>query len=327
MNTLAVPSQADYFAVATSVDEVRDACAWAASQQLPVRVLGGGSNVIPDAHIAALVLKPNIRGVAPLKATSEQQWIEVGAGETWHQLVNDCLERGWYGLENLSLIPGTVGAAPIQNIGAYGVELSQVLDSLDAVHIATGELHTFDAQRCAFGYRDSAFKNRLQGQYVITQVRLCLSLQPHLKLDYPGLRDYFGDLNSTAISSRDVSDAVCALRRSKLPDPSEVPNCGSFFKNPVISETHYQQLRQRFPEIVSYDATNGKKLAAGWLIERAGWKGRSYEGVRVHERQALVLTNPGRLPSAHILAAASAIQADIERMFDIVLEIEPQRLS
>lgn len=328
LNTLGVPAKAECFEAAASVAEVQAACAWARERKRRVLVLGGGSNIIPASHIAALVLKPDIKGIVPLATEGDTQLIEIGAGEDWHSLVLECLAKGWYGLENLSLIPGTVGAAPIQNIGAYGVELSQVFESLSAVHIASGREQTFDLAACAFGYRDSVFKNALQGQYVVTSVRLRLSLVPHLNISYPALADALSGLDAATLTPQRVSDAVCAVRRSKLPDPADVPNCGSFFKNPVVSHSQFSALRLQHPNLVAFAMPeNRKKLAAGWLIEQAGWKGRSYQGVTVHSRQALVLTNPLHQSSEHILAAADVIAADVKAKFDVNLELEPQHLA
>ncbi len=327
LNTLAIPASAEHFATVTSIAEVQRACAWARDSGQRVLVLGGGSNVIPDSHIEALVLHPDIKGITAVKADSRHQWIDVGAGENWHPLVLHCLEQGWYGLENLSLIPGTAGAAPIQNIGAYGVELSQLFDSLQAVEIATGRQETFDLARCAFGYRDSVFKNALRGRYVVTSIRLRLSRIPQVVVRYPALAEALAGLDEQSLTPRRVSEAVCALRRSKLPDPADVPNSGSFFKNPVVSREHFGRLREQYPDVVAYEAANDrKKLAAGWLIEKAGWKGRSYQDVVVHAQQALVLTNPRHLSAEAVLAAAAAIQEDVFRLFRVPLEIEPQRL-
>jgi UDP-N-acetylmuramate dehydrogenase len=327
LNTLAVPSVAQHFARARSLEEVQAACRWARQQGLKVQVLGGGSNVLAAAHVPGLVLKPDLKGITPVRATADYQWIDVAAGEEWHQLVCHTLDSGWYGLENLSLIPGTVGAAPVQNIGAYGVELSQVFDSLQAVHIATGKVETFDAERCAFGYRDSAFKSALRGQYVITQVRLRLALSPRVTVEYPALAEALGQTGQLPPTPELISRVVCDVRRSKLPDPAVVPNVGSFFKNPVVTEDAYRRLRDQYPRLASYDASGGKKLAAGWLIEHAGWKGKSLDGVVVHSQQALVLTNPQRLPLKQVLAVAHAIQADVERKFGVALEVEPQDLN
>ncbi len=328
LNTLGVPSRAQHFAAATSIEDVRAACAWARDRHLRVLVLGGGSNVIPAEDIPALVLRADIKGIEAAGASGTVQYVKVGAGEDWHQLVRHCLSQGWYGLENLSLIPGTTGAAPIQNIGAYGVELSQVFESLQAVNIATGAEETFDLERCAFGYRDSVFKNTLRGLYVVVSVTLRLSRVPQIRADYPALAAALSRLEHGQITPQRVSEAVCAIRRSKLPDPAEVPNCGSFFKNPVISSQHFDRLRAQYPKAVAYALPDGQtKLAAGWLIEQAGWKGKSHGDIVVHPQQALVLTNPNHVPAEQVLAAATAIQADIQRLFDVQLEIEPQLLK
>lgn len=327
LNTLAIPSRAEHFAAASSEAEIQAACAWAREQGVRVLVLGGGSNVIPADRVSALVLKPELRGISLTRTDGRDILVDVGAGENWHQLVLHTLERGWYGLENLALIPGSAGAAPIQNIGAYGVELSQVFDSLRAVHIGTGQVKEFSLDDCAFGYRDSVFKNSLRGQYVITRVRLRLSLEPRVNLSYPALAQALGHINPAQITPQQVCSAVCDVRRRKLPDPAQTPNAGSFFKNPVVDEQSYQRLQHRYPDLVAFTVSDGKKLAAAWLIERAGWKGRDYSGVCVHTEQSLVLTNPRKCSSDAVLAAAAAIQHDVETQFGVRLEIEPQSLA
>jgi UDP-N-acetylmuramate dehydrogenase len=325
-NTLQAPAKAEHFFAASSVSDVRRACNWAQKQGLPVWVLGEGSNVVAADFVRGLVLKPEITGVATIENDGECQVLEVGAGENWHQFVNYCLDHDLYGPENLSLIPGSVGAAPVQNIGAYGVELSQFFVSLRAVDIATGDEGYFSHADCAFGYRDSVFKNGLRGRYVITHVRFRLLRKPALNLSYPALAEALAGREN--LTPADVGRAVCEIRQQKLPDPAVLPNCGSFFKNPVVQAELYRQLLQRHPDLVAFAQPESRyKLAAAWLIDRAGWKGKSCLGITVHRHQALVLTNPQRLPASTILAAAGAIQADIAQKFGVELEIEPQLLG
>ncbi|MGV6807775.1 MAG: UDP-N-acetylmuramate dehydrogenase, partial [bacterium] len=230
-----------------------------------------------------------------------------------------------FGLENLALIPGNAGAAPIQNIGAYGVELKDRFHSLSAIDLSSGEQVDMSAEDCVFGYRDSIFKQSLAGRYLITAIRLVLSKSPDLRLDYPALQSALAGISRDEITPRTVADTVIGIRRSKLPDPTQTPNAGSFFKNPVVNEDVAADLRRRFPGLVSYPAENGKaKLAAGWLLENAGWKGHREGHVGMHDRQALVLVNHGGASQRELLGMVSSIQADIVSKFGIELEVEPQ---
>lgn len=328
-NTLGVPSRAAHLAVAQSVDDIRDALAWARERKQPVFVLGAGSNLVVAPQLQGLAILPRIMGKEVVARTDT--WVDVrfGAGENWHQVVEWCLENQLYGLENLALIPGTVGAAPVQNIGAYGVELCQFFHCLRALDRETGELQTVGPAACEFGYRESVFKNAWRDRYVITQVTLRLPCSAQTNVSYRALRDA---LEGQEATPQQVFSAVCQLRSAKLPDPNEIPNCGSFFKNPIVSHAHYQFLSKRFPGLVAFDATqngqsNDKKLAAAWLIEQAGWKGRQNEQVSVHSQQALVLTNPQRAPSEAVMRLAEAIQYSVRDKFDVSLEVEPQLLG
>lgn len=252
-------------------------------------------------------------------------WVRVQAGENWHDWVTYSLAMNWFGLENLSLIPGSVGAAPIQNIGAYGVELESVFSELSAVNIASGLPVTFTRDDCGFAYRDSVFKRNLRDQYVITSVLFRLSKEPHLQLQYPVLRERLQNYSPQEVSAQLVSDLICAIRREKLPDPAELPNVGSFFKNPVVSRQQFERLRKAEPEVVGYrQEDDSVKLAAAWLIDRAGFKGQSFAGVAVHSRQALVLTNPARVGGDKVLALAEKIRRQVQARFQVELEIEPR---
>ena len=325
-NTLALPSIAENFCKITSQDSLCGALDWAKQHQLPITILGGGSNVVLARDLAGLVLQMAIPGVELVSEQQDHRIINIGAGENWHQLVLHTLDQGWYGLENLSLIPGLVGAAPIQNIGAYGVELSERFLSLEAIHIATGELRLMDLSDCQFGYRDSFFKGKGRDQYVITSIRLQLSVQPNLCLEYPALQQALMDDmgQSQGLSPKQVSDAVCAIRQSKLPDPSDIPNAGSFFKNPVVGSEQVAVLRNKYPDIIGYDQSDGSiKLAAGWLIEQAGWKGVTRNGVGVHANQALVLVNYDGSGEA-LLSLASDIQDSVLEKFGLEMEVEPR---
>lgn len=338
-NTLALPSTAEYFCKISSTSELYEALAWAREKQLPIILLGGGSNVVLAGNLAGLVIHIAISGIAltngelvsqedlvsGIDSAQFERIIRVGAGENWHQLVLYTLEQGWYGLENLSLIPGLTGAAPIQNIGAYGVELSDRFHSLEAIKLSSGDSITMSLSDCQFGYRDSFFKGAGRDQYAITAINLRLSTKEDLCLEYPALNNFFEKNQSGApITPKQVSDAVCAIRHSKLPDPKDIANAGSFFKNPVISSEQMSVLQEQYPNMVSYDQANGtKKLAAGWLVEQAGWKGVEQSGVGVHNEQALVLVNYQGTGQA-LLSLAGDIQASVSDKFGITLEIEPR---
>jgi len=289
----------------------------------PKFVLGGGSNVVLTRDVPGVVLKVEIMGRRLLRTEREGWIVEAGAGENWHDFVAWTLQQGWPGLENLSLIPGTVGAAPIQNIGAYGVELAERFEGLDAVDLRTAERKTFGLADCAFGYRDSIFK-RLPGRWLVTAVRFRLPRPWQPRLGYGELAR---ELEAGGVSSPtplDVSDAVIAIRRRKLPDPAVIGNVGSFFKNPVVDGAHCARLLASHPAMPHYPQPGGdEKLAAGWLIEQAGWKGRDLGPVGSFERQALVLVNRGAATGADLVRIAQAIMADVEARFGVCLEPEP----
>lgn len=326
LNTFGVAARARWFAEARNDDEAREALQAARRLGVPLWILGGGSNLLLTGDVQALVLHMQNRGVRVLADDGEQVILEAEAGEPWHPFVLRSLELGLGGLENLSLIPGTVGAAPIQNVGAYGVEIKDRFAGLTALDCQSGELCEFDRDDCAFGYRDSLFKQQ-PGRYLILRVRFALSRNAELRLDYGPLRQQLQEMSVQQPTPPDVSRAVCAIRSAKLPDPAQLGNAGSFFKNPVISGEAAAALRSRYPGLVGYPQADGQvKLAAGWLIEQAGWKGFREGDAGVHDRQALVLVNHGRARGAEILALAQRIQADIAARFGVVLEIEPNVL-
>ncbi|MGC4077600.1 MAG: UDP-N-acetylmuramate dehydrogenase [Rubrivivax sp.] len=290
----------------------------------PKLILGGGSNLVLTRDVDAVVLKIEIEG-RRLVAETEDAWIvEAGAGERWHDLVAWTLDQGLPGLENLALIPGTVGAAPVQNIGAYGVELKDRFHSLDVVDLITGRSVTLDAAMCRFGYRDSIFKQDLAGKSVVTRVRLRLPKPWVPALGYLDLERKMAETGDTHPSARTIFDWVCAIRRAKLPDPAAIGNVGSFFKNPVVSAEQCRDIIDRDPEIVHYPLPDGSvKLAAGWLIDACGWKGKSVGRAGVYERQALVLVNRGGASGAEVVTLARAIQESVYGRFGIRLEPEP----
>ncbi|ALM87046.1 UDP-N-acetylenolpyruvoylglucosamine reductase [Bordetella sp. N] len=304
--------------------------------------LGGGSNMVLPAEVDGLVAHMALRGVRLVEQRADAWIVEAAGGEVWHDFVQHCLGQGWDGLENLSLIPGTVGAAPVQNIGAYGVELDTRFDGLTAWDVARRELVHMDRADCRFAYRDSRFKHEAAGRWVIVAVRFALPRPWQPVLDYPDLQrhpglatagaganaDASGTANAgsaaTSVTARAIAAAVCDIRRAKLPDPARIGNAGSFFKNPIVDAAQRDALAARFPGLVSYAQADGRyKLAAGWLIDQCGWKGRGLGPAGVHERQALVLVNRGGAQAADILALARAIQADVQARFGVALEAEP----
>jgi len=327
LNTMALPARAESLIVVRYQADLVAAVQYAQQHNLAITILGGGSNVIFAADVPGLMVMMKITGIQLITQGENSVVIKVGAGENWHNLVMNSLDKGWFGLENLSLIPGTVGAAPVQNIGAYGVELCDSFVELEAVDLQSGKLITLDKKACEFGYRDSVFKGRLKHSIAITTVTLKLSTIQNTQVTYPALQNELSAFADDNITPALVSDVVCRLRNSKLPDPANIPNAGSFFKNPVVSADKAQQLQAEFNDLVSYSAADGSvKLAAGWLIEQAGWKGKSRGPVAVHTEQALVLVNKGRGNGADILALANEVATAVFNKFGVSLEIEPRVL-
>ncbi len=287
----------------------------------PKFILGGGSNIILTRDMPAVVLKVEVTGRRLVEERADAWIVEAGAGETWHELVAWTLAQGWPGLENLALIPGTVGAAPVQNIGAYGLELKDRFESLDAVDLVTGRSVTLGPEICAFGYRDSVFKHSLAGRTLITRVRLRLPRPWQPVLGYLDLERRMRETGVSNPSAQQVFDWICAIRRAKLPDPAVIGNAGSFFKNPVVTPEQCRDIIGRDPEIVHYPMPDGSvKLAAGWMIDACGWKGKS---VAVYEKQALVLVNRGGAIGSEVMTLARAIQESVYGRFGIRLEPEP----
>lgn len=326
LNTLAVPARAERFCAVATLAELQEALSVVQKECWQLHVLGGGSNVVLRPQLDGLTLKIDIKGREILARSATEITLKVGAGEHWHALVEYCLNNSFHGLENLALVPGTVGAAPVQNIGAYGVEIFRFIDRVEGLSLPDGKAISLAAADCEFAYRDSVFKNRLRGRFIITAVILRLPLMFSPEISYPALRDALGD----DVTAQAVFDAVCRVRRSKLPDPSLIPNCGSFFKNPIVEWARYESLQQQFPQMPSYAVVQNpgaepvRKLAAAWLIDQAGWRGRVFQKVKVHEHQALVLTNPARESADAVLSAADAIRADVQARFGVNLEMEPE---
>ena len=290
----------------------------------PKFVLGGGSNIVLARDVSAVVLKVAIGGIRLLETRDDAFIVEAGAGVPWHELVAWTIDQSLPGLEDLALIPGTTGAAPVQNIGAYGLELQDRFESLDGVDLVTGRGFTLDGRLCRFGYRDSVFKHELAGKSVITRVRLRLPRPWRPELGYLDLQRKIEETGITAPDARQIFDWVCQIRRAKLPDPAVIGNAGSFFKNPVVTPEQCRDIIARDPHVVHYPMDDGSfKLAAGWLIDACGWKGKTVGGAGVYEKQALVLVNRGDARGAEVITLARAIQESVYGRFGIRLEPEP----
>jgi len=331
-NTFGFDVRARFGATVDSAEALRAVLCDPRVAGLPVHVLGGGSNIVLTGDLDALVLRIALRGRSIVSASDAVDdgrpvQVQAGAGEPWHAFVDWTLAQGCPGLENLALIPGTVGAAPVQNIGAYGVEIADFFDSLTAMDRQTGEIRRFDGVDCRFGYRDSVFKQRGGERWIILSVTFSLPTQWAPRRAYADLDKVLQSKNCTSPTPRDIFDAVVAVRQAKLPDPAVIGNAGSFFKNPVIDAAHYASLQAREPGLVAYPQADGRyKLAAGWMIDQCGWKGRGVEAgsaARVHDRQALVLTNSGGATGDDVMQLAARIADDVAARFGVRLEAEP----
>jgi UDP-N-acetylmuramate dehydrogenase len=330
-NTLGFPACAEYFLAVESESELEAAIAYAQQNELAVRVLGGGSNVLMAPQIDGLVIRIDIMGKqveqtpAESKVASQKSIdVTVGGGENWHATVEWSVAQGLSGMESMALIPGHMGAAPVQNIGAYGQEVKDIVSKVRAYQLATGSFIELTNDECGFAYRDSVFKQS-PGQYIITQVVLRLSRQQDENIRYAALQSYFAQQGISQPNIKQIFDAVCAVRCSKLPDPDILGNAGSFFKNPVITQAQFQQLKQQWPTLVAYPEKTGfMKLAAGWLIDQCNWKGKRAGHVGVYEKQALVLVHFGGGDRDELLQLATDIQASVLATFQVDLEMEPQ---
>jgi len=318
-NTFGLDVYASSLLRISSLDQLRQALNHPSEKKL---ILGGGSNILFTQDFLGLVIKNEIPGKGILHENEDTVLLKIGAGENWHDLVTYCVEKNWYGIENLALIPGTVGAAPMQNIGAYGVELADVFVSLDAMHRINGEIKIFSLTDCKFGYRSSVFKTKLRDQYVITHVTLKLNKHGKLNLAYAALSKYLSEKNITP-TLQDVYQAVIAIRQSKLPDPNEIGNAGSFFKNPMIDKAHFLVLQNEYTNMPFFTESENKiKIPAAWLIEQCGFKGQRFGDAGVHQHQALVLVNYGRAKGNELLALSERIQTAVKQKFNIELIAE-----
>ena len=323
-NTFALPAVARSLVRVTGDADVRAVVDHPKFGRAPKFILGGGSNIVLTRDMPQVVLKVEVRGMKLVEERADAWIVEAGAGENWHDFVAWTLDQGYPGLENLALIPGTVGAAPVQNIGAYGLELAERFESLDAVDLVTGRGVTMGSGICAFSYRDSVFKHSLAGRSVITRVRLRLPRPWRPVLGYLDLERKMAESGITAPSARQVFDWVCAIRRAKLPDPLRIGNAGSFFKNPLVTPEQCRDIIGRDPEVVHYPMPDGRvKLAAAWMIDSCGWKGKTVGNAGVYEKQALVLVNRGNATGSEVMTLARAIQESVYGKFGIRLELEP----
>lgn len=324
LNTLGIDARAHAYVQITSIDDLRAVWRDAALRSLPRLLLGGGSNIVLTRDFPGLVLHMCSKGMAWIGEDEHANYVQVQAGESWHQLVLWTLKKGWGGLENLSLIPGSVGAAPVQNIGAYGAEFKDYLHALTVFDFETGATFTLNQADCAFAYRDSIFKHGLGGRTIIMDITLALPKEWQANLAYAELAQTLQANGLHAPSAQQISDTVIAIRRRKLPDPAIIGNVGSFFKNPIITAMQRAALLQQYPQLPSYALSGGSfKLAAGWLIEQCGWKGKGFGGAGVYEKQALVLVNRGGASGQDIVLLAAEIQNDVLTQFDVTLEVEP----
>lgn len=324
LNTFGMAVSAEWFVACDTADEWREALQEARRLQLPVLVLGGGSNILFTRHVEGLVIMNRVSGISLLREDDEFFYVKAGAGENWHEFVMHCVHSGYAGVENLSLIPGSVGAGPMQNIGAYGVELKDVFHELTALDRDTYGLRTFTLADCEFDYRSSVFKTSLRDRYVILDVTFRLRKVPVYNTSYGAINDELQKAGVTELSLRAVSDAVIRIRQSKLPDPKEIGNAGSFFKNPSVPVAQFEALKQHYPGIPGYPSTQAgyTKVAAGWLIEQAGWKGYRHDNYGVHKNQALVLVNYGGANGKAIYDLSTEIVESVQKKFGIELERE-----
>lgn len=322
-NTFGIEAFAEYFVEVRSIDEIWNAIQFAKEQNLSILFLNGGSNLLLTKDWEGLVIKINLKGIEIVRETEDLVWVKVQTGENWHEFVQYTLQNDFGGLENLSLIPGNAGTAPMQNIGAYGVEIKDSMTELSALEIASGKVQIFTKDDCRFGYRESVFKNELKNQFVLLDVIFQLTKRNHvLHTEYGAIQSELTNRNIENPTIQDVSKAVIAIRQSKLPNPKEIGNSGSFFKNPVISTQQFEEIKKSYPNISGYPNGDSVKVAAGWLIETAGWKGKRFGDAGVHEKQALVLVNYGQATGKEIYDLSERIIQDIHQKFGIELERE-----
>ena len=323
LNTFAVDVKAKYFISINTVNELIELTKTKVFKDLQLLILGGGSNILFTKDFDGLVILNNIKGKEIIDQTQESIFLKIGAGENWHELVMYTVDNGWGGIENLSLIPGNTGTAPMQNIGAYGVEIKETFVELEALEISSGKIVKFNNSDCEFGYRESVFKNKMKNQYIILNITLELKKNPVLNINYGDVKAILESQNIINPSIKEVSNTIISIRQSKLPDPKIIGNSGSFFKNPIVSLNQLEFIKKKYPNVVNYKINENEfKIAAGWMIERAGWKGKKFNNYGVHEKQALVLVNYGLANGMEIFNLSEEIILDIKHKFGITLERE-----
>ena len=323
LNTFGIEAYARYFSAFSTIEQLTGLLSDKRYDAASRLILGGGSNLLFTKNVDGIVLKNELKGIELIKEDAAYYYVRAAAGEVWHHFVMHCIKNNYAGLENLSLIPGNVGASPMQNIGAYGVEIKDCFHELQAYHLQEKTLHTFSKEDCKFGYRESVFKRELKNQFIITAVTYRLNKKPVYKISYGAIEKELEQQGIKELSIRAISDAVCSIRRSKLPDPAVIGNAGSFFKNPEVVKSKFEFLRTKFPEIVGYPLENGNvKLAAGWLIEKCGWKGKRKGDAGVHALQALVLVNYGTASGKEIYDLSQEVMDSVMNTFGVTLERE-----
>ena len=324
LNTFGIQASAAYFVEVSSEIELNELMAHPVYRNNKHLILGGGSNILFTRNFDGLVIKVAFKGISSLDLNDNHVLVRAGSGENWHQLIKYCLQNNWGGIENLSLIPGTAGAAPMQNIGAYGVEIKDVIENVTGIDMRSGVSRLFENSDCHFNYRESVFKQELKEKYFISSITLRLTKRKHqLKLQYGAIQDVLKQHEIDHPTMQDVSNAVIAIRQSKLPDPGVIGNAGSFFKNPTVTEKEFSLLKQAHPSIPSYQADNHNvKIPAGWLIEQCGWKGKRFGNIGVHPHQALVLVNYGDGNGEEIFQLAMKIQTSVHEKFGVSLTTE-----
>lgn len=323
LNTFGIDVKAKYFTSINTINELIEVTKTNVFKDLELLILGGGSNILFTKDFDGLVILNNIKGKEIIDQNQQSIFLKIGAGENWHELVMYCVDNGWGGIENLSLIPGNTGTAPMQNIGAYGVEIKETFIELEALEISSGKIVKFNNSDCEFGYRESVFKNKMKNQYIILNITLELKKNPVLNINYGDVKAILESQNIKNPAIKEVSNAIISIRQSKLPDPKKIGNSGSFFKNPIVSLNQLELIKKKYPNVVNYEINENEfKIAAGWLIERAGWKGKKFNNYGIHEKQALVLVNYGLANGMEIFELSEKIILDIKDKFGITLERE-----
>jgi UDP-N-acetylmuramate dehydrogenase len=321
-NSFGIDAKSRYFCQIENNQHIDALLEWQQHTETPLLLLGGGSNILFIADYNGMSAVMKTKGIRLIGEDNDYTYIKAAAGENWHHFVRWTVENGYAGLENLSLIPGTVGAAPMQNIGAYGVELADYLYQLDAIELSTGILHTFSQQECHFNYRDSFFKSTAFGHYLIQSITIKSPKKAHWKIEYAGIKEH---LNGKTLNAKNISNSIIAVRQSKLPDPTQLGNAGSFFKNPLLNKTKWQALKQDHPALSGYPQKNGAiKISAAWLIDQCGWKGKQQGNAGVYKKHALVLVNHGGASGKEIWELANTIVNAVNDQFGILLEAEPR---